>query len=139
MRKFGKQPFGVFLARWKELCGGFAPVCDIALLSVRSESSLQSFDYVSSSAWLLQGVHIFQPPPLNSIQYLPSSSLSSDPATRFSELFSLKSRWPEAEMGLFIDDLTAGDKKKRDALVLKFVRKVKEKDETFWTPRNLWT
>jgi sister chromatid cohesion protein DCC1 len=42
-------------------------------------------------------------------------------------------------MGLFIDDLTAGDKKKRDALVLKFVRKVKEKDETYWTPRNLWT
>ncbi|GAA5954649.1 hypothetical protein JCM3765_003842 [Sporobolomyces pararoseus] len=115
---FGKQPSDAFLAKWKELCGGFAPVCDVALLS---------------------GVHIFQPPPLNTIQYLPSSSLSSDPATRFSELFSLKSRWPEAEMGLFIDDLTAGDKKKRDALVLKFVRKVKEKDETFWTPRNLWT
>jgi sister chromatid cohesion protein DCC1 len=87
----------------------------------------------------VQGVHIFHPPPLNSIQYLPSSSLSPDPATRFSELFSLKPRWPEAEMGLFIDDLTAGDKKKRDALVLKFVRKVKEKDETWWTPRNLWS
>ena len=80
------------------------------------------------------------PSPLNMIQYLPSASLSSDPATRFSELFSLKPRWPEVDMSVFIDDLTAGDKKKRDALVLKFVRKVKDTDATtFWTPRNLWT
>ena len=42
-------------------------------------------------------------------------------------------------MSLYIDDLTGGDKKKRDALVLKFVRKVKDKDSTWWTARNLWS
>ncbi|GAA6063798.1 hypothetical protein JCM10212_005961 [Sporobolomyces blumeae] len=115
---FGQQALDPFLQEWRELCGGFAPVCDKALLS---------------------GIHLYRPLPANTIQYLPSTSLSPDPATRFAELFSLKPRWLESEMGLFIDDLTSGDKKKRDALVLKFVRKVKEKDETWWTPRNLWT
>ncbi|BGP49769.1 Ctf8p and Ctf18p associating protein [Rhodotorula kratochvilovae] len=115
---FGQQPHDAFLARWKSLSGGFAPVCYLALLA---------------------GVHLFRPPPLSTVQYLPPSSLSPDPAARFAELFSLKPRWLEAEMSLFVDDLTGGDKKKRDALVLKFVRKVKEKDTTWWTARNLWT
>ncbi|GAA5858827.1 hypothetical protein JCM1840_006575 [Sporobolomyces johnsonii] len=122
---FGQQPIDPFMARWKELCGGFAPVCDLSLLA---------------------GTHLVRPAPLSTIQYLPSSSLSPDPATRFAELFALAPRWLEAEMGLFIDDFTGGDKKKRDALVLKFVRKVKDKDKgvgggetTWWTPRNLWT
>lgn len=42
----------------------------------------------------------------------------------------------------FLDDLVAGEKKKRDAMVLKFVRKVKgegkEAGVTWWTARNLW-
>jgi len=42
-------------------------------------------------------------------------------------------------MSLFVKDLTGGDKKKMDALVLKFVRKVKGSEgSTWWTPRNLW-
>jgi sister chromatid cohesion protein DCC1 len=37
------------------------------------------------------------------------------------------------------DEIAGGDIKKRDATVLKFVRKVKEKDgSTTWTARNLW-
>lgn len=79
-----------------------------------------------------------RPPPLSTIQYLPPSRLSADPAARFAELFTLQPRWLESEMMLFIDDLTGGDKKKRDALVLKFVRKVREKEVVFWTARNLW-
>lgn len=86
-----------------------------------------------------QGLHLFRPPPVSTVQYLPPSSLSPDPAARFAELFSLKPRWLEADMSLYIDDLTGGDKKKRDALVLKFVRKVKDKDTTWWTARNLWS
>lgn len=85
-----------------------------------------------------QGLHLFRPAPLSTVQYLPPARLSPDPATRFAELFTLQPRWLETEMSLFVDDLTGGDKKKRDALVLKFVRKVKEKDVTFWTARNLW-
>lgn len=39
----------------------------------------------------------------------------------------------------FLDDLVGGERKKREAMVLKFVRKVKEPDgRTIWTPRNLW-
>lgn len=42
-------------------------------------------------------------------------------------------------MVLFLDDLVGGDKKKRDAMVLKFVRKFKENDGSMsWTARNLW-
>ncbi|GAA5833119.1 hypothetical protein JCM11251_006521 [Rhodosporidiobolus azoricus] len=115
---FGQQAVDPFLAKWKSLCGGFSPVCDLALLA---------------------GLILHRPAPLNTLQYLPSSSLSPDPPQRFSELFALKPRWLEADMSLFIDDLTGGDKKKRDALVLKFVRKVKEGSVTWWTARNLWS
>ncbi|GAA6007138.1 Dcc1p [Rhodotorula paludigena] len=115
---FGRQPLDPFVTKWKSVAGGFAPLCELSLLA---------------------GLHICEPPPLSTIQYLPPSSLSPDPAARFAELFSLKSRWLEADMSLFIDDLTGGDKKKRDALVLKFVRKVRERETTWWTPRNLWT
>lgn len=70
------------------------------------------------------------------ITFLPSARLSSEPATRFDELFSLLPRWKDTEMVLFLDDLVGGDKKKRDAMVLKFVRKVKEPDgSTAWTSR----
>lgn len=74
-----------------------------------------------------------------SITYLTPRHLSPDPSTRFTELFSLRPRWKDTEMVLFLDDLVGGDKKKRDAMVLKFVRKVKENDgTTTWTARNLW-
>ncbi|KAJ8294017.1 Sister chromatid cohesion protein dcc1 [Rhodotorula toruloides] len=115
---FGQQPLDPFVAKWKDLAGGFAPLCELSLLA---------------------GIHLHRPPPISTIQYLPPSSLSPDPAARFAELFSLRPRWLESEMGLFIDDLTGGDKKKRDALVLKFVRKVREKETVWWTARNLWT
>ncbi|BGP26013.1 sister chromatid cohesion protein [Rhodotorula toruloides] len=115
---FGQQPLDPFIAKWKGSAGGFARLCELSLLA---------------------GVHLHRPPPVSTIQYLPPSSLSPDPAARFAELFSLQSRWLESEMGLFIDDLTGGDKKKRDALVLKFVRKVRDKETTWWTARNLWT
>ncbi|KAG0656209.1 hypothetical protein C6P46_000365 [Rhodotorula mucilaginosa] len=114
---FGQQPAGPFLDKWKSLAGGFAPVCELSLLV---------------------GLHLFRPAPISSVQYLPPSRLAPDPATRFSELFALQPRWLEGEMSLFVDDLTGGDKKKRDALVLKFVRKVKEREVVYWTARNLW-
>lgn len=45
-------------------------------------------------------------------------------------------------MTLFVNDLVGGDRKKREALVLKFVRKVKEekgpnKGEVVWTSRKV--
>lgn len=59
-----------------------------------------------------------------SILYFPVSSLPLDPASRFSKLFSVKPRWKVSEIAPFLSDL-AVDSKKRDALTLKFTRKIK--------------
>lgn len=73
------------------------------------------------------------------IKYFPLSHLSPDPTVRFDELFAVKDRWAEAEMTLFLDDLVGGERKKREAMVLKFVRKVKDdkSGETVWTSRKM--
>lgn len=61
------------------------------------------------------------------LTYFPISSLPLEPAARFSELFSVKQRWKVDEIQPFLSDL-AVDQKKRDALTLKFTRKVKGDD-----------
>lgn len=67
--------------------------------------------------------------------YYPISALPLDPASRFSDLFSIKQRWRLDEIAPFLADL-AIDSKKRDALTLKFTRKVKDdKGETFYAAR----
>ncbi|KAI5478006.1 hypothetical protein MNV49_005698 [Pseudohyphozyma bogoriensis] len=115
---YGKQPLDKYLNQWRTLCGSFAPLCGLPLIA---------------SSHL---THVGPPP---QITYFPISRLSPDPATRFNELFGVKARWEEADMIRFIDDLVGGEKKKRDGLVLKFVRKVKEADgRTTWAARNLW-
>ena len=82
-------------------------------------------------------------PPLSptpsTIQYLPLSSLSPEPADRFAHLFALRPRWRDRDMMPFLEDLT-GERKKLEALVLKFVRKVKVPGPgqgwVEWTSRN---
>lgn len=129
--QFVPQKLDKFLARWKELCGSFAPLCSLPLLSVRSPSlpppSLTPF---------AQGQHLLTPP--NTITFFPLSHLSPDPTTRFTELFAIRPRWNADEMVKFVDDLVGGERKKREAMVLKFVRKVKEGERVVWTARNLW-
>ena len=58
---------------------------------------------------------------------------------RFDELFAVKDRWAEVEMTLFLDDLVGGERKKREAMVLKFVRKVKDEKtgQMVWTSRKM--
>ena len=79
----------------------------------------------------MQGYYLLQPSRTASasgtstLTYFPTSSLPLDPASRFSELFSLKSRWKASEIQPFLADL-AVDAKKRDALTLKFTRKIKD-------------
>ncbi|SCV74880.1 BQ2448_7909 [Microbotryum intermedium] len=115
---YGGQRLDAFLDKWKKLCHQFESLCTPALLANTSIITPNSI------------------PP--SITYLPISHLSADPATRFSELFTLRPKWFAEDLIPFIDDL--GDKKKRDALVMKFVRKVKGADgKMVWSARNLWT
>jgi sister chromatid cohesion protein DCC1 len=67
----------------------------------------------------------------------PHTSLPSDPATRFSELFLTRPKWRPDDMGPFLRTLVkAGDTKVRDKMVAKFVRIVKEKDGVWWYPRR---
>lgn len=73
-----------------------------------------------------------------SILYFPPTHLSPDPATRFTELFAQKPRWSEQEMVPFLNDLVGGEKKGREKMVLRFVRKVKSSGGDYWTARNLW-
>ncbi|SCZ87883.1 BZ3500_MvSof-1268-A1-R1_Chr2-3g05351 [Microbotryum saponariae] len=116
--QYGGQRLDTFLDKWKGLCHQFESLCTPTLLTNTSIIAPNSI------------------PP--SITYLPISHLSADPATRFSELFTLRPKWFADDLIPFIDDL--GDKKKRDALVMKFVRKVKGADgKMVWSARNLWT
>ncbi|ORY63689.1 hypothetical protein BCR35DRAFT_334794 [Leucosporidium creatinivorum] len=82
--QYGPQRLDTFLSRWKELCGGFSYLCVLPLLANTSLTS---------------------PTLPASITYLPPTHLSSDPSTRFTELFSLRPRWKDTEMVLFLDDL----------------------------------
>ena len=86
---------------------------------------------------LLASSTLSAPGPPPTVTYFPISHLSPDPSTRFGELFGAQPRWEESKILPFVDDL-APDKKKRDALVLKFVRKVREGSRVFWAPRNLF-
>ncbi|KAM0749517.1 hypothetical protein T439DRAFT_357854 [Meredithblackwellia eburnea MCA 4105] len=102
---YGEQALKPFEASWAGLSHSFAHLCNLSLIS---------------------GSYIITPNMPPGIKYYPVSRLSPDATVRFDELFGEKDRWEEAEMTLFIDDLVGGDKKKREALVLKFVRKVKD-------------
>ena len=133
------QPRDRFVDEWRRLCGGFRKLARLELLAVSAiQVSVCIAHMHPTDAALIasQGtcIHGTSQPP--TITFLPFTRLSSDPATRFDELFSLLARWKDTEMVLFLDDLVGGDKKKRDALVLKFVRKVKEPNgTTVWTSR----
>ncbi|KAG0142225.1 hypothetical protein CROQUDRAFT_50634 [Cronartium quercuum f. sp. fusiforme G11] len=79
-------------------------------------------------------------------------TLSSEPKTRMSQLFEIRGRWRMDELERFVRPLTAGGvKKKWDELMLKYCRKIKEKEsvkgeggkieviEVVWlTARNNW-
>lgn len=113
-------PLGTFLTEWEASLGGPAS----AFSSSISLSTLVSDALFSPSPY---------PPfptretPNATITPFPCSHLSSDPATRMRQLFAARTKWESGEMSPFLMDLTGGDVKKADGLVLKYCRKVKEK------------
>lgn len=89
----------------------------------------------SSHAW--QANYLLHPSTSSSpprIQVLLLSTLSRDPSTRFSELFSERAKWKSDDMKPFLDGLAVDDKG-RDKLVLKFVRKMRDADGEIWAKR----
>ncbi|KAL8279052.1 hypothetical protein RQP46_008510 [Phenoliferia psychrophenolica] len=115
---YGYRPLKPFEASWSSLCASFSPLCSLSLLA---------------------GTHVISSTLPPQIKYFPVAHLSPDPTVRFDELFAVRDRWSEAEMTLFLDDLVAGEKKKREAMVLKFVRKVKDEKtgQMVWTSRKM--
>lgn len=72
----------------------------------------------------------------STIQHFNAASLPADAASRFSELFSVRQKWLLRDVTPFLADL-AVDAKKRDALILKFTRKLKGDDgEQYLTART---
>jgi len=59
------------------------------------------------------------------ISYFPLSELPADPAARFAQLFQEQKQWAPEDIMPFIEDL-APDKKKLDALLLKYTRSQKQ-------------
>lgn len=125
LMQYSPRPLPPFTALWSTSTTPFSALCSLSLLSSLA-------------------IHHSSPTP--TIQYYPPSLLSPDPATRFAELFAVRPKWREVDMVPFLDDLVGGEKKERDKLVMKFVRKVKvdvgvgkaKKSETVWSARNLW-
>lgn len=68
-------------------------------------------------------------------------TLSTDPATRFGDLFLTRSKWRPDDMKPFLRGLTPdGDQKGMDRMIVKFVRVVKESAKegggVWWHPRR---
>lgn len=127
-----------FLSEWRGAVGEeHSQHCDLALLAVsgrvryRIAASVRARRQAEHSRLSSQGTYLLNPSKKigggDAILYFPISSLPSDPASRFNELFSVKARWRVDEIAPFLQGLAA-DPKKRDALTLKFTRKVKGDD-----------
>ncbi|EGG09095.1 uncharacterized protein MELLADRAFT_61341 [Melampsora larici-populina 98AG31] len=60
---------------------------------------------------------------------VPIEKLSSEPKTRMSQLFEIRNKWKMEELERFVKPITGGGvKKQMDELVLKYCRKIREKE-----------
>jgi sister chromatid cohesion protein DCC1 len=72
---------------------------------------------------LFQGEYIHQSGTSGTtVTYFSRSNLSTDPLSRFNELFLTRPKWTEDDIVAFIEDI-AVDKKDCDRLLLKFARR----------------
>jgi hypothetical protein len=70
------------------------------------------------------------------IQYFPKERLSSNPSTRFQELFMARSKWTRKDITPFIDDL-APTLKQLNSMITKFCRESKQGDVIFLTTKHV--
>ncbi|KAG9316366.1 sister chromatid cohesion protein Dcc1 [Chiua virens] len=68
------------------------------------------------------------------LSYLPASSLPTDPAARFAELFLTRARWKSDDIEPFLSDI-AVNSKERDKLLLKYARAMTTPEGTCYTAR----
>lgn len=83
--------------------------------------------YYTTERYILQQPQVY-------ITYLPLSELPTDPAERFTRLFTEKPQWTAQDIYPFVNDL-ARDDKQRDGLMLKFTRVQKLGNTTVYGSR----
>lgn len=85
----------------------------------------------------LRGQYLLDDKDGNTIIYFPRTSLPSDPPARFQDLFLTREKWEADEMRPFIEDLVPeGQKKKLDAMIIKYVRVQKMPNgKVIWSSR----
>ncbi|KAN0090893.1 Sister chromatid cohesion protein Dcc1 [Tylopilus felleus] len=105
-----------FMTKWKNAVGdAFEPVVSLQLLS---GNYLRNTSDVSGAT----------------LSYLAASTLPTDPAARFAELFLTRPRWKSDEVVPFLSDI-AVNSKERDRLLLKYARTVTTPKGTWYTAR----
>ncbi|KAF9268055.1 hypothetical protein L218DRAFT_854083 [Marasmius fiardii PR-910] len=106
-----------FTASWKAMVGDtFASEVSLKLLAG---------NYLLSSGF--DGTDI--------LTYFPASSLPTEPAPRFADLFLTRSRWRSEDIAPFLSDI-AVDTKERDKLLLKYARATTTSDGIWYTSRT---
>ena len=129
-----------FMTKWKNAVGdAFEPVVSLQLLSVRPLSQVFFED-----GWIAdtntrarrQGNYLRNTSDVSgaTLSYLAASTLPTDPAARFAELFLTRPRWKSDEVVPFLSDI-AVNSKERDRLLLKYARTVTTPEGTWYTAR----
>ena len=96
------RPYEAFVEDWKSKAGyELSQVCSLDILK---------------GAYLMEA---------GNITYFTTASLSKVPATRFQELFKMRSKWFAADLLPFIKDL--GDNKEIERMIMKFCRSQTDK------------
>ncbi|KAJ9104618.1 hypothetical protein QFC21_002116 [Naganishia friedmannii] len=117
-----------FIERWKEQIGPeYEHLLTMGILEIPAHTP--HFPY---ACHYQQGEYLLKQPSSASLIRSPLvvpfsvTSLPTDPAQRFSDLFATRSQWRPEDMQPFLRGLTpAGDRKALDKLVVKYVRVVK--------------
>ncbi|EPQ57498.1 hypothetical protein GLOTRDRAFT_39106 [Gloeophyllum trabeum ATCC 11539] len=119
-----------FLEKWKSAVGDtFESYISLKLLEVcTSARTSHSGNYLSSMSR-----DTF--PAVLALTYFPSSSLPTDPAARFTDLFLTRPKWKAEDIAPYLADV-AVDSKERDKLLLKYARATKDAEGMWYTARN---
>ncbi|KAF9244926.1 hypothetical protein BU15DRAFT_85766 [Melanogaster broomeanus] len=110
-----------FMAKWKTAVGD---TFEASRLTIAAFSMCLFGNYLRNS-------NNFSAATLN---YFPSSSLPTEPAARFVELFLTRQRWKSDEIEPFLSDI-AVNSKERDKLLLKYARAMTTPEGTWYTAR----
>ncbi|KAF5333570.1 hypothetical protein D9611_002456 [Ephemerocybe angulata] len=68
------------------------------------------------------------------LTYFPSSTLPTDPAARFADLFLTRTKWRVEDITPFLSDIAVNNKE-RDKLLLKYCRAISESGAVWYTAR----